>query len=49
MYFVGVAHSGQQLFGDVSTASGFNPIHLKADQIFSTLHRLVLEEEKQTA
>jgi hypothetical protein len=49
MSFVGMARSGQKLFGDVSAASGFNPAHLKADQIFSTLHRLVLEEEKQSA
>jgi hypothetical protein len=49
MSFVGMARSGQNLFGDVSAASGFNPAHLKADQIFSTLHRLVLEEEKQSA
>ena len=49
MSFVGMARSGQKLFGDVSAASGFNPAHLKADQIFSTLHRLVLDEEKQSA
>ncbi|QQP92881.1 BLUF domain-containing protein (plasmid) [Skermanella sp. TT6] len=49
MSFVGADRSGQQLFGDVSVTSGFNPIHLKADQIFGTLERLVREEEKQTA
>ena len=49
MSFVGASQSGQHLFGDVSTASGFNPIHLKADQIVTTLHRLVMDEEKQTA
>lgn len=49
MSFVGMAQSGQQLFGDVSAASGFNPAHLEVDQILSTLHRLVLEEEKQNA
>ena len=49
MSFVGASRSGQHLFGDVSKASGFNPIHLKADEILTTLQRLVLEEEKQTA
>jgi hypothetical protein len=49
MSFVGMAQSGQKLFGEVSATSGFNPAHLRADQIFSTLHRLVLEEEKQNA
>lgn len=49
MSFVGADRSDQQLFGDVSVTSGFNPIHLKADQIFGTLERLVREEEKQTA
>jgi hypothetical protein len=49
MSFVGMERSGQELFGDVSAASGFDPAHLTADQILSTLHRLVLEEEKQNA
>ncbi|UEM24727.1 BLUF domain-containing protein (plasmid) [Skermanella mucosa] len=49
MSFVGADRSDQQLFGDVSAKSGFNPIHLKADRIFATLDRLMREEEKQAA
>lgn len=49
MAFVGQRQKEQRLFGAISADSGFDPAHLSAEQIFSTLRRLVLEEEQVAA
>lgn len=45
MGFVGHAQRDQSMFGSISERTGFDPQQLDAEQIFATMHRLMLEEE----
>jgi hypothetical protein len=45
MAFVGEDEKDRARFANVGKESGFDPAHITAEMIFSTLHRLVREEE----
>jgi hypothetical protein len=45
MAFVGANDVDRERFGSLASATGFDPAHVTAEMVTSTLHRLVGEEE----
>ena len=45
MAFVGQSAPGQEVWGGIAAASGFDEARLTGDEVFSVLHGLVLDEE----
>ena len=49
MAFIGQDQKDKAIFGEISNQSQFDPSRLTAEQMFDTLHRLLLEEERSAA
>ncbi len=45
MAFIGHSARGRALWNELAGRTGFDISHIEADQLFATLHRIVVEEE----
>ena len=49
MAFLGANGADSARYGDIAQESGFDPSRMSGDALFSTLHRLAIEEERFAA